>query len=291
MSGTSFGTVSNQDGNFELTNIPYGKYELVVSILGYEAQSKKITLNASNSSLQLDFDLKEAATNLDEMVVSGTMKPVSKLESSVPVEVYSTEFFIANPTPSIFESMQNVNGVRPQLNCSVCNTGDIHINGLEGAYTMVLIDGMPIVSGLSTVYGLMGIPQVLIERVEIVKGPASTLYGSEAVGGLVNIITKKPDNAPLFSADVFGTSWGEVNTDLGVKFGIGKKAQSLMGISYFNYQNPIDNNEDGFTDVTLQNRISIFNKLSFERKEQKDFHSGRPVYLRRPLGRRNGLDK
>ena len=102
------------------------------------------------------------------------------------------DFSERNPTPSIFESLQNVNGIRPQLNCNVCNTGDIHINGLEGPYTFVLIDGMPIVSGLSTVYGLSGIPQSLIERVEIVKGPASTLYGSEAVGGIINIITKQP---------------------------------------------------------------------------------------------------
>ncbi|MFT5618428.1 MAG: outer membrane receptor for ferrienterochelin and colicins [Arenicella sp.] len=292
LSGTSFGGVSDQNGNFELTNVPYGKYKLVVSMLGYISQAQSITLNANNNSIQLNFDLKESATNLDEMVISGTMKPVSKLESSVPVEVYSTEFFIANPTPSIFESMQNVNGVRPQLNCSVCNTGDIHINGLEGAYTMVLLDGMPIVSGLSTVYGLMGIPQALIERVEIVKGPASTLYGSEAVGGLVNIITKKASNAPVFSADIFGTSWGEVSTDLGAKFGIGKKAQSLMGISYFNYQNPIDNNGDGFTDVTLQNRISIFNKLSFERKSKKTFTlAGRYIYEDRWGGEMNWSHK
>jgi outer membrane receptor for ferrienterochelin and colicins len=111
------------------------------------------------------------------------MKAVSRMQSPVPVEVYTPRFFRKNPTPSLFAAMENVNGVRPQLNCSVCNTGDIHINGMEGPYTMVLIDGMPIVSGLSTVYGLNGIPNTLIDRVEIVKGPASTLYGSEAVGG------------------------------------------------------------------------------------------------------------
>jgi outer membrane receptor for ferrienterochelin and colicins len=80
-------------------------------------------------------------------------------------------FFQKNPTANIFEALQNVNGVRP-LNCNVCNTGDIHI-GLEGPYTLVLIDGMPIVSGLSTVYGLSGIPNSLLERIEIVKGPSS----------------------------------------------------------------------------------------------------------------------
>ncbi|EPB65545.1 hypothetical protein ANCCEY_15391, partial [Ancylostoma ceylanicum] len=88
---------------------------------------------------------------------------------------------------------------------------------------MVLIDGMPIVSGLSTVYGLSGIPQALIERVEVVKGPASTLYGSEAVGGLINIITKKPVNAPVLSADIFGTTWGEINADIAdQKIGFGQ---------------------------------------------------------------------
>lgn len=90
--------------------------------------------------------------------------------------------------------------MKPQYNCNVCNTGDIHINGLEGPYTMVLIDGMPMVSGLSTVYGLSGIPQSLINRVEIVRGPASTLYGSEAVGGLINIITNDPDDVAALSA-------------------------------------------------------------------------------------------
>lgn len=91
----------------------------------------------------------------------------------------------------------------------MCNTGDIHINGQEGSYTMVLIDGLPIVSGLSTVYGLSGIPQSLIERVEIVKGPASTLYGSEAIGGVINLITKLAENTPKFSIDTFFSGWGE----------------------------------------------------------------------------------
>src|SRR5690606_37940377 len=134
-----------------------------------------------------------------------------------------------NPTPNIFEALQNINGVRPQINCNVCNTGDIHINGLEGPYTLVLIDGMRIVSGLSTVYGLSGIPNSLIEQVEIVKGPASSLYGSEAVGGLINIITKLPENAPLFLADSFTSSWGEFNLDLGLKAKIGENGSLLLG--------------------------------------------------------------
>ncbi len=216
---------------------------------------------------------------IEDVVISGTMKPVKRLETPVPVEVYSPAFFKKNPSPNIFEALQNVNGIRPQINCSVCNTGDIQINGLPGAYTMVMIDGMPMVSALGTVYGLSGIPNALVERVEIVKGPASSLYGSEAVAGLINIITKKTFAAPRLSADVFTTSWGEYNLDLGFKFPVGKTTNVLTGINYFNYQNPIDVNQDGFTDLTLQDRISVFQKWNFKRKDYRAFSlAGRYLY-------------
>ena len=266
---TKFGTSSNDEGHYQIKNIPSGTYKIVVSSLGYKTKTIEITFDKNEKIIQ-HFSL-VSDNSLDEIVVSGNLRPVSKSASSVPVDVYSKSFFRKNPTPSIFESLQNVNGVRPQLNCNVCNTGDIHINGLEGPYTFVLIDGMPIVSGLSTVYGLTGIPQALIQRVEVVKGPASTLYGSEAVGGIINIITKKPSNSPMLFVDSFSSSWGEVNTDIGFKYNASKKIQGLLGINYFNYQNIIDNNNDNFTDLTLQNRISIFNKLNFERRNNKLF--------------------
>ena len=118
--------------------------------------------------------------------------------------------------------MQTVNGVRPQNNCNVCNTGDIHINGLEGAYTMILIDGMPIVGGLSTIYGLNGIPQSLIERVEIVKGTCFLLlFGSEAVGGIINVITKNPYNTAKLAVDYMHSSWNESN--------LGRSIQNSLG--------------------------------------------------------------
>ncbi|WP_405563026.1 TonB-dependent receptor [Polaribacter sp. Asnod6-C07] len=274
---TKFGTSSNEKGFYELKNIEKGTYTLIVSSIGYKTKSLKITIK-NNQKLIKNITLSDD-NSLDEIVVSGTLRPVSKTASPVPVEVYSEAFFKKNPTPSVFESLQNVNGVRPQLNCNVCNTGDIHINGLEGPYTFVLIDGMPIVSGLSTVYGLTGIPQALIERVEVVKGPASTLYGSEAVGGIINIITKKPSNSPKLTTDTFVSSWGEVNTDLGLRYQLSEKTQGLLGLNYFNFQNRIDNNNDNFTDLTLQNRISLFNKINIERKSNKVFTiAGRYVY-------------
>lgn len=277
LKNTKIATISDANGNFLLEKFKPGNHEIIVSYTGLKTEIQKINV-ADSTIITLDFNLKENNT-LDEVVVTGTLKAVNRLESPVPVEVYKPAFFKKNPTANIFEALQNVNGVRPQLNCNVCNTGDIHINGLEGPYTLVLIDGMPIVSGLSTVYGLSGIPNSLLERIEIVKGPASSLYGSEAVGGLINIITKNPNNAPVFSADAFANSWGELNVDLGFKGNIGKTASVLTGVNYFNYSNPIDNNHDNFTDVTLQDRISVFQKWNFNRKNNKLFSmAGRFFY-------------
>ncbi|MEG0931067.1 TonB-dependent receptor plug domain-containing protein [Algoriella sp.] len=227
-------------------------------------------LTISSSAQETNKDsIKNNPENLNEVVLTGTMKPVFKKDSPVPIEVYTSKYFKTNPNPTLFESIGMINGIQPQINCNVCATGDIHINGMEGPYTMILIDGMPIVSALSTVYGLNGIPNSLVDRIEVVKGPASSLYGTEAMGGIVNIITKDATKANKFSADLYTTSWLENNIDLAYKFKINNKVNSLIGINYFLFDNKQDKNNDNFTDLTLQNRISIFNKWNFEHSKNK----------------------
>ncbi len=268
LSNTSYGTSTNEQGVFNINNIPIGKYTLQASAIGYKNYKRTIEVKP-NETVSIQFELEKMEQQLNEVVITGTLNEVTLMESVAPIEVFTPVFFRKNPTPALFEALQIVNGVRPQINCSVCNTGDVHINGMEGPYTMITIDGMPIVGGLASVYGLNGIPNSMIEQMEIVKGPASTLYGSEAVGGLINVITKTPEKTPDFSFDVFTTSWLEVNTDITTKFSL-KNSTSILGINYFNYANPIDNNGDNFTDATLQDRIALFNKWSFKRKEQKE---------------------
>ena len=256
------GTITDASGAFSLTLSNIKNPKITISYLGYKSFNLKITKISNDlGNIELVSDDK-----LDEVVISGTLKPVSRLKSPVSVEVYAESFFKANPTSSIFEALDIINGVRPQLNCNVCSTGDIHINGQEGSYTMILIDGLPIVSGLSSVYGVSGIPQSLIERIEIIKGPASTLYGSEAIGGVINLITKIPENASRFSFDSFTSNWGDLNLDLGHQYRLSKKINGLLGVNYFKYSNPVDNNSDGFTDLTLQDRISVFNKLNIGKR-------------------------
>jgi len=263
-------TESDSNGMYSLRLPAAGIYTLQADRVGYEPFRKKIQVT-NGQTLVIDISLNPADITIHDVVVTGTLKEVRKTESPVPVEVFTPTFFRKNPTPNIFDALQQVNGVRPQLNCNICNTGDIHINGLEGPYTMVLIDGMPIVSSLSTVYGLSGIPNALIERVEIVKGPASSLYGSEAVGGLINIITKNTAHAAKFYADYMHTSWNEKNADIGFVVKPSEKIRMLTGLNGYLYDHPIDNNKDGFTDVTLQKRLSVFQKWSVSRKDNRLF--------------------
>lgn len=202
---------------------------------------------------------------LEAVIITGSLKPESKSSSPIAVETYTPKFFLKNPTSNLFEALQQIGGVRPQVNCNICNTGDIHINGLEGPYTMVLIDGMPLVSGLSSVYGLSGIPTAMIERIEVVKGPASALFGSEAVGGLIHVITKKVGAAPKVSIEHFTTGQQALNTDIGFKFSIAPKLTTLTGINHHYFQHRLDHNRDGFTDIALQHRLSVFQKWHYAR--------------------------
>ncbi len=223
-----------------------------------------LTLIVTYTTCQAQDSLSFKENLIEEVTVSGSMRPVSKFESTVPVEVYSASFLKMNPSSSFYEALQFVNGIRPQSNCSICNTGDIHINGQEGANTLVLIDGIPVMSGLASVYALNGIPSSIVEKVELIRGPASALYGSEATGGVINIITKRIENAPRFSTEFQGTTWGEFGVDMAATSKLNDKNALLGSCSYYLYQIPMDKNKDRFTDVALQNRFSGFTK--YERK-------------------------
>lgn len=257
------GFVADSLGKLSLSSLPLHAEKVVIGALGYARDTL-----LWNGKRKIEIRLKPDFKRLDEIVVSGNLREMNRLESTSLIEVYTPTLFKKTWNPSLLESVNMVNGVQPQLNCNVCNTGDIHINGLEGPYTLVLIDGMPIVSSLSSVYGLSGIPQSMIKRIEVVKGPASTLYGSEAMGGLINVITQDPLAAPKARIDISGTSIGEWNGDFSVKWK-NKKVQSFLGVNAFMYQLAKDINQDNFTDLALSKRVSVFWKTDVQRPENR----------------------
>ncbi|MCS6795378.1 MAG: TonB-dependent receptor [Raineya sp.] len=262
---TNFSTTTDSTGFFAFYDVPVGEYTLWVQGLDILPVAKKISITEGNIANLLIWASSES---LGEVVVSGTLRETETTQSPILVEVYSERFLQKNPTANFADALQYINGVRPQITCSVCGTVGIQINGMEAPYTMVLIDGMPIVSGLGTVYGFSGIPTSLIKRVEIVKGTASTLYGSEAVAGLINIITKSPQQAEKFSLDVFATSHKEYNADMSFTQKLGK-VSTLLSSNVFWLNSKRDVNGDNFIDIPLQKRFSVFNRWQVERKDQK----------------------
>ncbi len=250
---------------------------MVVSYVGYRTAERAVEIRSGQGTDLGSIRLERNEVPMPEVVVTGTLREVSRADSPVPVEVIDARLFQRNPGASLTDAVPLLNGVRSQNRCGVCATNDIRINGMDGPYTLVLIDGMPIVSGLGTVYGFNGIPQALIERVEVVKGPGGALYGSEAMGGILNIITKDPALAPHASVDASTSTWLEHNVDLGFTLRKGK-VSNLLGVNVYSFQHRMDRNPvtdpvvsrgDGITDVPLTQRASVFNKLSVQRRERR----------------------
>ena len=263
---TKFYASTNLKGEFEITNIPNGTYSLQVTASSHSKYQVEVVFD--DSPLVKKISLEKIDLELDQVVVTGSMREVSISKSPVKIELITSEFFKSNPVNSVIEALETVNGVQEQINCGVCGTNDIHINGMEGPYTLVLIDGMPIVSGLSSAYGFNGIPTSLIERVEIIKGPSSTLYGTEAVGGIINIITKSPETSSLIEFEANSNTHLENKVSLAWSPKVGKKVFTTISADYLYNQKRLDFNNDNFTDIPLNNRISVFNKWVF--KNNKD---------------------
>lgn len=281
---TDYASQVDSNGYFKIS-APPGKYQLRVSYIGYENyQTEVIITGGENTSLNIS--MIPLTSKLKEVVVTGSMKEVRKSESVIPVDVYTMKYFDRNPVNNLFEALQNVNGLFADVDNGVANTSDVQINGLEGNYTMYLIDGVPALNGLAGVYALNGFPMSIIDKVEILKGASSTLYGSEAIAGVINIKTKNPSDIPKFSMNVSLTSMLEAHADFAVKYKVGK-ADAMLAVSGESFNMRWDINKDGFLDIPLINSINVFNKWSMPRADHKVAN----FYLRYLYEDRFGGDK
>jgi outer membrane receptor for ferrienterochelin and colicins len=259
------GTATDEKGKFIIPNVAPGKYELVVSAIGYNEHRQHITVNASET-VRLKIELKSTMEELGEVVVTGTMRETYVKDSPVKVEVVTPQRLQQGKTSSnIMDLIDNVSGLSTQLNCGVCGTNAIRINGVEGPNTAVLIDGMPIMGALASVYGLNGISPSIIDQVEVIKGPQSTLYGTQALGGVVNIITKNPKITPSLSADMYAKSTEETSLNIAASPRSGRFDGFVSG-NLHRMENYMDHNNDDFNDVAKRSRISLFGKGTLQGK-------------------------
>ncbi|SMO92701.1 TonB-dependent receptor [Gracilimonas mengyeensis] len=255
------GSATDTEGKFIIKQVPTGNYSLQASALGFEKVTIAVKVKAGQTT-EINIEFMKSMLELEQMVVTGTMRKTHVKDSPVKVEVVKAgQLQQGKTSANIMDLIGGVNGLSTQLNCGVCGTNAIRINGVEGPNTAVLIDGMPIMGALASVYGLNGISPSVIDQVEVIKGPQSTLYGTQALGGVVNIITKNPALTPAFSADVYAksTEEGNVNIAFSPKFG---RFEGFISGNLVRLENYFDKNGDSFNDLVKQSRISLFGKGS-----------------------------
>lgn len=263
------GAPTDSNGVFIIRNIRTGTYELSISAIGYQKHRQEVMVKANNT-LSLNIQLIPKREELGEVVVSGTMRETYIKESPVKVVVIKPRRLLQGHTSSnIMDLIGSVNGLSTQLNCGVCGTNAIRINGVEGANTAVLIDGMPVMGALASVYGLNGISPSIIDQVEVIKGPQSTLYGTQALGGVVNIITKNPENTPSLSADAYVKSTEETSINLAASPKT-DRFKSFISANILRMENYFDKNNDHFNDVAKRTSISLFGKTTLLGRQNQE---------------------
>ena len=255
--GSQRGVIADADGRFRVVGLPLGDHVLIASAQGFGAVETRVR---AGSAEVVTIVLEPDPVALEALTVTGTMKSATVAESPVKVNVVPRAVLQRNATNNLVEAVQFVNGIYNQVDCGVCYTNSLRINGMEGPYTAVLIDGMPLMSSLASVYGLNGINPALIEQIEIIKGPSSTLYGSEAMAGVINVITKDPRFAPRLAVDAWGTSDAEGNLDFAASTRPGDVSGFLSGNVAYNSRF-VDGNGDGFSDFPLNRRGVVFGKI------------------------------
>ncbi len=258
-------TESDESGNFEITQIPSGSYHVEVYADGYmDYSSDPFVLKQSKLSYEVILIKKITR----EIVVTATRTPKLYAETPVKTEVITLKDIERKAAVNLAETLSQTTGVRVENNCQNCNFTQIRINGMEGKYTQILIDSSPVVSAMTGVYGLEQIPAEMLERVEIVKGGGSALYGGNAVAGVINVLTKEPqENKTTLKLHQEFTS-GKPFTNFGFHSSLVSKDINTKAFLFGTYQKrePVDLNEDSFSELgTISNTsfgLNFYNYFS-----------------------------
>lgn len=248
---TGRGTVSNENGDFIFTDTPEGVYTLRAQLLGYGTQEKKVTVS-KEFAVDIHFAMVEEGIMTDEVVVSANRNEVSRKVAPVVVNVMGVKLFESVNSTDLAKALNFQSGLRVENNCQNCGFPQVRINGLEGPYSQILINSRPVISALSGVYGLEQIPVNMIDRVEVVRGGGSALFGANAVGGTINIITKDPINNSFQVSTTMSNMNGKVwEQYMGANASLVSK-DNVYGIAvYQSYRNrnPYDADDDGFSEL------------------------------------------
>ncbi|MDD3955891.1 MAG: TonB-dependent receptor [Proteiniphilum sp.] len=199
--GSTKGCAADETGHFKMANLPVGRQTIVAQFVGYKPQEIEVTLTKGKGTA-LYFELEEDVFDLEQVVVTGTRTQHYVKNVPIRTEVVTSKALQNKNAWNVFEALEGVPGIRVENQCQSCNFTMVRMQGLGSEHTQVLINGQPIYSGLASVYGLEQIGTGDVDRIEVIKGAGSALYGSSAIAGAINIITKDPSPVPSVSADL-----------------------------------------------------------------------------------------
>lgn len=284
--GTTVGTTTDASGHYYITNLPVGKFVMEVSLIGYATTSKEVIVK-EDVSREVNFVLKKDAIQLDGVVISSNRNETQRKLAPALVSVIDMKILNSTNSTTLAQGLKFQPGVRVEDNCQNCGFTQVRINGLEGPYSQILIDSRPIYGSLTGIYGLEQIPANMIDRIEVIRGGGSALYGSSAIGGVINIITREPLRNSGSISHSLGSINGkafENNTMFNASILTDNRKAGLMIYGQNKDRQGYDHDDDGFTEMPmLQNRsfgfrsfikTGLYSKLTVEYHNMHEFRRG-----------------
>ena len=295
LKGTTIGTVTDATGHYFLKNLPEGNFVLEVSSVGYKTVRRNVTLKKGRT-LEEDFEIEEDAVALDGVVVSANRNETTRRLAPTLVNVVDLKIFENTNSTTLAQGLSFQPGVRVESNCQNCGFQQVRINGLDGPYTQILLDSRPIFSALSGVYGIEQIPASMIERVEVMRGGGSALFGSSAIAGTINIITKEPmRNSGMLSHTITGIGDGDAfdnSTALNASLVTDDQRAGLYIFGQNRHRSAYDHDGDGYSEIPKIHgqtigfrsflKTTTYSKLTFEYHHMEEFRRGGDLLNRPP---------
>ncbi len=257
--GTTLGGLSDETGHYYLKDLPVGKKTLIISCVGYATEEREVTLT-HNSVVEQNIVMREETFMMNGPVVTSNKYTTKRRESGTIVNVVSPMVFETTSAHCTADVLSFQTGLRVEQTCSNCGVPQLRINGMEGQYSQILIDSRPVFSSLASVYGLEQLPAGMVDRIEVIRGGGSALYGANAIAGVVNIITKEPTRnfANLkHSSSFLETGGTDFNTSLNASLVTENQKAGVFLFGVQRNRSSYDRDKDGFSDIPLLNTTTV----------------------------------
>ena len=257
--GTALGCLTDESGHFYLKNLPEGPLTLIFSMIGYETEKRQVTLHR-DTLVELNVKIAETSFLIDNVVVTANKYETKQKEVATIVNIVSPLIISSTTSNSMADVLNFQTGLRVEETCSNCGVPQIRINGLEGQYTQILMDSRPIFSSLASVYGLEQLPAGMVDRIEVIRGGGSALYGANAIAGVVNIITKEPNrNSLSISNSSAFTQQGtyDINTSMNASVVAENQKAGIFLFGVQRNREQYDRDKDGYSDIPHLNSTPV----------------------------------